>query len=430
MKQVLSKNSPMTNVNPIISLRNNTILWTSITLVWLVGSWWIHGIFSATWSTSLSQVARLNSVLELIREEGVISEKKWEELSPEEKKSERWGTMTRLVPALQKLVGVGTPSAGKNINTMKSISQKVWSGSYISWLEKSWTGDAQTELTQTQSDIAEIIPVFAGISEAASTESIGGKITLKSLIEYVQTNIVDQYNLSNALWQIGINTVSFLAEAGDIGIYEVPLLFEKVPNTNVVSLLQFLGKTGGVKVTESWKNITIEHLISKPIQNTLPNESSLKNLLVTVKDMSISPTKIEWQANDTTVTTKNTDNWDVRMTLQFYIRGASRDHIASLDTTILTLLDKNGRNDSLITKGNNLLKTCNNCPEAPQIKDIITLLGNARAAYDSIIIQEKIPKNDFSPLEILAHRTDLMTTIETLQKKLDTLGSFIAPSTQ
>jgi len=38
------------------------------------------------------------------------------------------------------------------------------------------------------------------------------------------------------------------------------------------------------------------------------------------------------------------------MTLRFYIRGASRDHIATLDTTITTLLDKNGRDGSLITQ--------------------------------------------------------------------------------
>lgn len=176
---------------------------------------------------------------------------------------------------------------------MKAISQKVGNGSYIAWLEKSWTGEAQTELTQTQTDIAEIIPVFAGISEINSTESIGGKITLKSLIEYVQTNIVDQFSLSNALGQIGINTVKFLADGGDIGIYEVPLVFEKVPNENIVTLLQFIGKTGGVRVTESGKNITIEHLLSQPIKNTGANESTLKNLLVTIKDMSISPTPLE-----------------------------------------------------------------------------------------------------------------------------------------
>lgn len=201
--------------------------------------------------------------------------------------------MTRLAPTLQKLVGAGTPAAGKNINTMKTISQKVGEGTYISWLEKSWSGEAQTELTQTQSDIAEIIPVFAGISEVNSTESIGGKITLKSLVEYIQSNIVEQYGLSNVLGQIGIDTVKFLPESGDIGIYEVPLQFERVRNDSVIKLLQFMGQTGGVRVTETGKNITIEHLLSRPIRNTLENESSLKNLLITLKDMTITPSRVE-----------------------------------------------------------------------------------------------------------------------------------------
>ncbi len=408
----------MTNANPIISLRNNAIIWLSITVFALFGTWWMYGFLSDAGSKTLNKVETLNQTLTLIRDEGVISEKNWSDLSAEEKKNERWSTMTRLVPTLQKLVGAGTPAAGKNINTMKTMSQKVGDGTYISWLEKSWTGEAATELTQTQADIAEIIPVFAGISEASSTESIGGKITLKSLVEYIQSNIVDQYGLSNVLGQIGIDTVKFLPESGDIGIYEVPLQFEKVPNESVVNLLQFIGKTGGVRVTETGKNITIEHLLSRPIKNTLQNESSLKNLLVTIKDMTITPSRVDGRTGTSPVSTRARDNWDVRMTLEFYIRGASRDHIATLDATLSTLLDKSGRAGSLISEGNDLLKLCNNCPEATQIKDIITLLGNARAAYDSIILQEKNPKNKFSPIEILEHRTGLMTTIETLEKKL------------
>lgn len=408
----------MTNANPIISLRNNAIIWLSITVFALFGTWWMYGFLSDAGSKTLNKVETLNQTLTLIRDEGVISEKNWSDLSAEEKKNERWSTMTRLVPTLQKLVGAGTPAAGKNINTMKTMSQKVGEGTYISWLEKSWTGEAATELTQTQADIAEIIPVFAGISEASSTESIGGKITLKSLVEYIQSNIVDQYGLSNVLGQIGIDTVKFLPESGDIGIYEVPLQFEKVPNESVVNLLQFIGKTGGVRVTETGKNITIEHLLSRPIKNTLQNESSLKNLLVTIKDMTITPSRVDGRTGTSPVSTRARDNWDVRMTLEFYIRGASRDHIATLDATLSTVLDKSGRAGSLISEGNDLLKLCNNCPEATQIKDIITLLGNARAAYDSIILQEKNPKNKFSPIEILEHRTGLMTTIETLEKKL------------
>jgi hypothetical protein len=42
----------------------------------------------------------------------------------------------------------------------------------VAWLEKSWTGDAETALTKTQADLAEVIPVFTGISELESTKDI------------------------------------------------------------------------------------------------------------------------------------------------------------------------------------------------------------------------------------------------------------------
>lgn len=95
----------MTNANPIIVLRNNAIIWISITVACLVGAWWIHGFFSETGAKTIERVAKLNNTIELIKEEGVVSEKNWDELSPEEKKSERWSTMTKLVPTLNKLIG-------------------------------------------------------------------------------------------------------------------------------------------------------------------------------------------------------------------------------------------------------------------------------------------------------------------------------------
>lgn len=168
--------------------------------------------------------------------------------------------------------------------------------------------------------------------------------------------------------------------------------------------------------------------MSRPLRNTLQNESSLKNLLITVKDMTIRPTPPETKnPKDVTIDTTNRDRWDVTMTLQFYIRGVSRDHIAALDTSLTTLLDQKNREGSLIARSQELLKICNNCPEATQIKDIITLLGNAKTAYDSIIAQEKKAKNTMNPIETLERRTRLMSTIETLQKKLDALSSKIAP---
>ena len=120
--------------------------------------------------------------------------------------------------------------------------------------------------------------------------------------------------------------------------------------------------------------------------------------------------------------------WDVNITLQFYIRGVSRDYIASLDTNIGVLLSKSGK-DSLIFQGNTLLNQCNGCGEAPQIRDIINLLWQAKTAYDSIVLEERDPKKNFTPLDILEHRVGLMTTIETLKIKLDNLTSIISPRT-
>lgn len=123
---------------------------------------------------------------------------------------------------------------------MKNISLKVGNENYIPWLEKSWSGDAESMLTKTQSDIAEVIPVFTGISEIASTQDIAGKITLKSLNDYIQTNIVEKYGLANAFGQIGIDRVKFMEEDPEVGVYDIPLHFEKVPNENILNLLQFL----------------------------------------------------------------------------------------------------------------------------------------------------------------------------------------------
>lgn len=310
----------MTNANPIITLRNSTIVWGMIMAVSLLGSWWIQNFFKSNSSVASSRIVTLSESVETLEKEGVVTEKKWAELTADEQKNERWATMTKLVPSLQKLVGSGTAQAKKNIDIMKTISQKVGDGNYISWLEKSWTGSAQTELTDTQTTIAEIIPVFAGMAEVASTESIGGKITLKSLIEYIQGNVVDQYGLQNALGDIGIKTVQFL-DKGDIGAYEVPLDFQGVPNENVMNLLKFLGKTGGVKISGSGNNVTIEHLLSKPLKNTGTNESTLRNLLITVKDMTITQTPEEGKDNDElAVSSKNNTRWDVHVTLRFYIR--------------------------------------------------------------------------------------------------------------
>ncbi len=89
----------------------------------------------------------------------------------------------------------------------------------------------------------------------------------------------------------------------------------------------------------------------EPIKTSDGSQSSLKNLLITVKDMNIAPTRLDNQdEKNINISTKTKGLWDVNITLQFYIRGVSRDHIATLDATILSLLDKGGSKNSLMAQ--------------------------------------------------------------------------------
>lgn len=416
----------MTNDNPLITLRNTALIWIGSAVVCFVGSWWVYHAFADDGQLVIDNIAKIQKQIKLIKDEGVITEKNWEALNTEARKNERWSTMVRLVPILQKLVGTGTPAAAKNMQVMKNISQNIGGKPYITWLNESWTAEAQSSLAKTQSDIAEIIPVFAGISEMAGTKDIHGKITLDSLIEYIQTIIVDQFSLNNVIGEIGIDGVKFLPSTPDIGVYEVPLKFEQIPHKNIMKLLDFLKQTGEVTITEAGKNITIEHKKPLVISKKKETISSLKNLLITVTDLTIAPARTEEDRATQkimAIDTESEGNWNMNIVLQFYIRGASRDHIASLDNTITTWLDKNNKPASLITQGNKLLKSCGSCIHAPEIRDIIGLLNQARSAYDSIVTMERSAKSSLTPLEILEHRTQLITTIETLKKKLETISS-------
>lgn len=195
----------MTNDNPLINLRNSALIWIGSAVACFVGSWWMYHFFVDEGQVVIDNIAKIQGQIKLIKSEGVMTTKNWESLNTEARKNERWSTMVQLVPILQKLVGTGTPAAAKNLQTMKNISQNTGDKPYITWLDESWTLEAQSLLAKTQSDIAEIIPVFAGISEMAGTKDIHGKITLDSLIEYIQTIIVEQFSLNNVIGEIGID---------------------------------------------------------------------------------------------------------------------------------------------------------------------------------------------------------------------------------
>lgn len=420
----------MTNANPLITLRNTALIWLALAVGCFVGAWWIYHFLSDEGKIAIESVEDTKAKIEILETEWIITKKNWEEMDNKTKEDERWNTMKQLVPILNKLVAPGTTAAAQNIANMKIISQKTGTQKYITWLESSWTPEAQDSLAKIQSDIAEIIPLFAGISELAATADIHGKITLASLIDYIQTVIVDKFSLGNVAGQIGIERVQFMEEPSEIGMYEVPVRFENVSNRSILMLLEFLRKTGAVVVAQDGNVMTLEHKDPLTLDSEKPTISSLKNLLITVKSLTINPTIEDGADQRETITTKDAQRWDVNMILTFYIRGVSRDHIVLLDNKIDTWLSKTSTPESLITQSNLLGKSCQKCAQASEIRDITSLLVNARAAYDSILLNEKTAKEAPDPLEVIERRTALITTLETLKKKLDTISRLLSSPTQ
>lgn len=151
------------------------------------------------------------------------------------------------MPGIKNTIGTGTTEETKNLEIIKKITKKDKSEQdYISWLKNSWDAQSKDNLDKLQDDIAQIIPIFSGVSGITGTENtkhITGKITLKSLIDFIQNDIAQKYHLGHAMGSIGIEGVQFNQGGSEIGAYNIPLKFDNVKNKDVINLLDFLART-------------------------------------------------------------------------------------------------------------------------------------------------------------------------------------------
>jgi hypothetical protein len=246
----------------------------------------------------------------------------------------RLTTITNIVPGIRLTIGIGTTEEQKNLETIKRITKKDSAEKdYTTWLKSSWDAQSKENLEKVQDDIAEIIPVFSGVSGIPGTENtkhITGKITLKSLIDFIQHDIAEEYHLGHAMGAIGIEGVRFNQDGSEIGAYDIPLKFDKVSNKDVINLLDFLSRTGGIKVQKMQNSqFSIQHTyprIDKKLSQLEDTLSKLKNPLIIVNNLSISPI-----GNDVSVVTEEYQEWNISLTLTFYIRGVSEDHLMKMD---------------------------------------------------------------------------------------------------
>jgi flagellar hook-associated protein FlgK len=105
------------------------------------------------------------------------------------------------------------------------------------------------------------------------------------------------------------------------------------------------------------------------------------------------------------------------MMLTFYIRGASSDYILTMDQKLIAKLWEWSSQWSLLTQSNKVLKKCKDslaCSDENKISDIINLLNSAKTTYKGIRDADK----NSSPITIVTRRSDLMSTVTSLEKKL------------
>ncbi|MFA6080168.1 MAG: hypothetical protein WC753_01670 [Candidatus Gracilibacteria bacterium] len=411
------------NKSALVELRNNTIIWCIITIVLIVLLWFSYNFFTQLGNQLVVHNQKKVQTITNIVTEGIISD---QVLSDASKDDMRWQTIQKLVPGIKTTIGViGTPDGIKNIATIKKITQKGDKTlEYKEWLKTSWDAQSKENLDQMQKDIAEIIPIFAGVSSNKNTENISGKITLKKLIDFIQIDIAKKYHLGNAMGAIGINSVKFIKEGSDIGAYDIPLKFDNIDNKDVLQLLDFLSTTGGIKIQKKENGgFSITHTNPRELRrgeitgDTVSKISQLKNPLIIVQNIVINPSE-----KDVSLITETSQKWDINMTLTFYIRGASSDFILKMDQNLIQRLGEGNTPGTLLGKANQMLQMCQknlNCSDENKIADLINLLSTAKNTYKGI----RDADQNSSPIAMVTRRSDLMSTVTSLEKKLQQIES-------
>lgn len=404
----------------LIEIRNDTIIWCILSIILSTSLWFSYNFLSKLWVQLEEHNAKKIQTIINIKSEGVLSETP---LTPDKNiiANQRWSTIQKLIPEIQQTIWVGTADREKNIETVKKITEKgnspEYENDYIGWLKSSWGAQSKDNLEKMQKDIAEIIPIFSGVSDNPNTAHIQWKITLKKFIDFIQKDITKKYHLGNAVGSIGISGVQFSKTWSEIGAYNIPLNFNKVSNQDVLALLDFLSKTWWIQVKKVDNGgLIIEHTNVRDVKwDTESNISQLKNPLITVPNVTI------WASNkDENIRIDEPQDWDISMTLTFYIRWASADHITKMNTQLTNQL-WDTQPGKLIERANKTLKTCQNthCTDENRIADIVNLLNSAKNAYTWI----RNSDSSSNPISMVTRRSSLMSTVETLEKKLTQIES-------
>jgi len=122
---------------------------------------------------------------------------------------------------------------------------------YLDWLldETTKMSIIDKEITEINSVLGNIIPVFVNSSNRSIDDSIDNQVTLASFITYIEKDILGKYSLTSYA-PIGISNITFPEKSNtsvNIGSFKITLDF-KGRNSNILALIDAVQKSGGITI--------------------------------------------------------------------------------------------------------------------------------------------------------------------------------------
>lgn len=260
---------------------------------------------------------------------------------------------------------------------------------YLDWIKESigWSTEEKNAINQYKVKLNSIIPTLSPIS--GNTEE--NNIDLKSYIRFIETKILKQFNLDANL-VLGMQWITSGENMPEnIGSLELQISF-KAKNKDISNFISFINLAGNPEL------LTNTGIIAKDRMPTV-----MSNPLITVKDFWLNK-PLDTRSPD--------DENQGRVTLQFYIRGISKDDITYLKENIKI------RNEELWKNIETALEECKTqWALCGKVKDQLETLSTKYRQYN-ISTTSPVAMDNVSQMYNLSKK---VSTLKTLEEELSNI---------
>ncbi|MDD2565299.1 MAG: hypothetical protein PHZ26_00935 [Candidatus Gracilibacteria bacterium] len=329
------------------------------------------------------------------------------------------------ISELQTLVSVMSPKSSvsdlfKEPDMKKKISSviKGTGSDYIAWLNDEISKDSEYKqiLDSNNEILGQVLPIFYQGGDSnygdGSNGQIKNRLTLSSFINFVENNILRNYNITS-LSSIGIDKVDFSDNSiegssntnnGNIGNFSLNIDFKGV-NSDIYKMIDYIQSSGKIII----KNGKLE--------NSIKQTEGINNILMSVKNINLSKPLLD-----------NNELNQGAVEIIFYVRGVGLEQLLDIKKKLTA------SGSELFTKIESLSKLCDN-QNSPICIDSVGLdvftklratLNNAKLLKTKL--EEKNKQSNIVNLDVnkeLVDRNEMYSMYNVLENSYKTSNKFV-----